>query len=133
MSFLFFFFFFQAEDGIRDLYVTGVQTCALPICCHRSLPGRRRGTGWSAPPARRGAAGRRRSAPRAAARPAAARTPRRPGLPAPPPAHRAPATPAPPPALPAPVPPPGRWPELGGRGRAAPTPGARPPSARRRG
>src|SRR5690349_24363997 len=29
-----FFFFFQAEDGIRDLYVTGVQTCALPICAH---------------------------------------------------------------------------------------------------
>src|SRR6266478_7145425 len=29
------FFFFQAEDGIRDLTVTGVQTCALPIC----LPG----------------------------------------------------------------------------------------------
>src|SRR5206468_6495524 len=28
-------FFFQAEDGIRDLIVTGVQTCALPIC---SLP-----------------------------------------------------------------------------------------------
>src|SRR2546430_17608610 len=28
---LFFFFFFQAEDGIRDLTVTGVQTCALPI------------------------------------------------------------------------------------------------------
>src|SRR5438874_4508293 len=26
------FFFFQAEDGIRDLYVTVVQTCALPIC-----------------------------------------------------------------------------------------------------
>src|SRR6266576_4769921 len=26
-----FFFFFQAEDGIRDLYVTGVKTCALPI------------------------------------------------------------------------------------------------------
>src|SRR5215469_16047880 len=25
-------FFCQAEDGIRDLYVTGVQTCALPIC-----------------------------------------------------------------------------------------------------
>src|SRR6267378_2496070 len=24
-------FFFQAEDGIRDLYVTGVKTCALPI------------------------------------------------------------------------------------------------------
>src|SRR5690349_24550136 len=28
---LFSVFFFQAEDGIRDLYVTGVQTCALPI------------------------------------------------------------------------------------------------------
>src|SRR2546426_7322454 len=26
-----FFFFFQAEDGIRDYKVTGVQTCALPI------------------------------------------------------------------------------------------------------
>ena len=26
------FFFFQAEDGIRDHCVTGVQTCALPIC-----------------------------------------------------------------------------------------------------
>src|SRR2546425_315912 len=30
-SFLGFFFFFQAEDGIRDKLVTGVQTCALPI------------------------------------------------------------------------------------------------------
>src|SRR6266404_1922835 len=34
------FFFFQAEDGIRDKLVTGVQTCALPIfkpetCCRR--------------------------------------------------------------------------------------------------
>src|SRR6266436_9338619 len=28
------FFFFQAEDGIRDVAVTGVQTCALPICRH---------------------------------------------------------------------------------------------------
>src|SRR2546430_4844982 len=28
---LYVFFFFQAEDGIRDLTVTGVQTCALPI------------------------------------------------------------------------------------------------------
>src|SRR6266511_4135780 len=28
---LFLFFFFQAEDGIRDFHVTGVQTCALPI------------------------------------------------------------------------------------------------------
>src|SRR5690606_40559922 len=32
-------FFFQAEDGIRDFHVTGVQTCALPISPHspRSL------------------------------------------------------------------------------------------------
>src|SRR6266496_5290705 len=35
----FFFFFFQAEDGIRDLYVTGVQTCALPISERRLLLG----------------------------------------------------------------------------------------------
>src|SRR2546427_8518466 len=31
------FFFFQAEDGIRDLTVTGVQTCALPISLRREL------------------------------------------------------------------------------------------------
>src|SRR6476661_9773349 len=31
MSNFYFFFFFQAEDGIRDSSVTGVQTCALPI------------------------------------------------------------------------------------------------------
>src|SRR2546430_17584050 len=41
-------FFFQAEDGIRDLTVTGVQTCALPICgsgnaCRRAR--RRRAAG----------------------------------------------------------------------------------------
>src|SRR5260370_12885234 len=30
-TFVLFFFFFQAEDGIRDSSVTGVQTCALPI------------------------------------------------------------------------------------------------------
>src|SRR5438093_9326659 len=52
-----FFFFFQAEDGIRDWSVTGVQTCALPIlgrrCGRRWRPwaGRRggrmrRGQGW---------------------------------------------------------------------------------------
>src|SRR5207302_6372491 len=34
LSLFLFFFFFQAEDGIRDFHVTGVQTCALPI----SLP-----------------------------------------------------------------------------------------------
>src|SRR5207249_6902690 len=38
--YIFFFFFFQAEDGIRDRNVTGVQTCALPICAGR---GRERG------------------------------------------------------------------------------------------
>src|SRR5690606_40144677 len=33
---IFFFFFFQAEDGIRDFHVTGVQTCALPIFLEHS-------------------------------------------------------------------------------------------------
>src|SRR6266496_4369793 len=34
-----FLFVFQAEDGIRGLYVTGVQTCALPLCGgHRARP-----------------------------------------------------------------------------------------------
>src|SRR5688572_31866733 len=37
----YFIFFFQAEDGIRDLTVTGVQTCALPIY-RRELVHRRR-------------------------------------------------------------------------------------------
>src|SRR5258706_7667887 len=32
---IFVFFFFQAEDGIRDWSVTGVQTCALPISSRR--------------------------------------------------------------------------------------------------
>src|SRR5258708_39038989 len=36
------FFFFQAEDGIRDDLVTGVQTCALPICRVGALPLARR-------------------------------------------------------------------------------------------
>src|SRR5699024_12138650 len=31
LNFIDYFFFFQAEDGIRDRNVTGVQTCALPI------------------------------------------------------------------------------------------------------
>src|SRR2546430_7706057 len=35
------FFFFQAEDGIRDLTVTGVQTCALPISVAPARPRRR--------------------------------------------------------------------------------------------
>src|SRR5256884_1224243 len=37
MDLVFFFFFFQAEDGIRDVAVTGVQTCALPIYYRGSL------------------------------------------------------------------------------------------------
>src|SRR2546429_5654136 len=32
-------FFFQAEDGIRDVAVTGVQTCALPICLDLGICG----------------------------------------------------------------------------------------------
>src|SRR5688572_32038085 len=35
-----FFFFFQAEDGIRDLTVTGVQTCALPISVNQGIDAR---------------------------------------------------------------------------------------------
>src|SRR5712675_3221530 len=38
LIFLILFFFFQAEDGIRDVAVTGVQTCALPICTAETLP-----------------------------------------------------------------------------------------------
>src|SRR5256885_5486141 len=45
------FFFFQAEDGIRDYKVTGVQTCALPICRSRDL---RRQRGSAAPERGRG-------------------------------------------------------------------------------
>src|SRR2546425_11286523 len=41
---LYFFFFFQAEDGIRDKLVTGVQTCALPISPRRFYPGGRPST-----------------------------------------------------------------------------------------
>src|SRR5205807_2990636 len=40
----FVFFFFQAEDGIRDYKVTGVQTCALPICW--TPPARSSGAAW---------------------------------------------------------------------------------------
>src|SRR6266581_6014132 len=56
MFFCFFFFFFQAEDGIRDGRVTGVQTCALPIsgCPSPARPAVRS----RAPPAARGHAAR---------------------------------------------------------------------------
>src|SRR5690606_39314737 len=48
-------FFFQAEDGIRDFHVTGVQTCALPIfrSRRRGRPRRRSGGGRREPPDRR--------------------------------------------------------------------------------
>src|SRR2546430_3737386 len=36
--YMLFFFFFQAEDGIRDLTVTGVQTCGLPISRSNCAP-----------------------------------------------------------------------------------------------
>src|SRR5690606_40660763 len=62
-----FFFFFQAEDGIRDFHVTGVQTCALPISGDVA--------GGDRPPARR------------PVRPAARRRPERP-RPPPDPARR---------------------------------------------
>src|SRR5256885_7673513 len=51
----FYFFFFQAEDGIRDYKVTGVQTCALPICGQQvDLTGERRGRKEVCREARRG-------------------------------------------------------------------------------
>src|SRR5215213_6155546 len=43
MEFGFFFFFFQAEDGIRYWSVTGVQTCALPISGRGQAAGRQGG------------------------------------------------------------------------------------------
>src|SRR5690606_40212812 len=43
------FFFFQAEDGIRDFHVTGVQTCALPIWARKL----RRSPSCRASPSRR--------------------------------------------------------------------------------
>src|SRR2546430_12706879 len=44
------FYFFQAEDGIRDLTVTGVQTCALPISGHPRRPRHRPECAGSADP-----------------------------------------------------------------------------------
>src|SRR5690606_40088404 len=60
-------FFFQAEDGIRDFHVTGVQTCALPISA-RTGPAPRTVTAspWQGNP---------RSPPRSAPAPEAPRTP----------------------------------------------------------
>src|SRR5216683_7212134 len=57
LYFLLCIFFFQAEDGIRDLIVTGVQTCALPILAPRTFSCRRAGVaggdvgkGWRSSP-----------------------------------------------------------------------------------
>src|SRR5207249_7437575 len=44
-----FIFFFQAEDGIRDRNVTGVQTCALPIFHFLATSPTRRARKWSSP------------------------------------------------------------------------------------
>src|SRR5690606_39966579 len=43
------YFFFQAEDGIRDFHVTGVQTCALPISARAASRGQEEGS-VAAPP-----------------------------------------------------------------------------------
>src|SRR2546422_8874724 len=77
----YFFFFFQAEDGIRDVAVTGVQTCALPICVD---PDHRPPHGATARPGRPGPARRRHGmrprrdhpGPHRAPRPRAAEPPR---------------------------------------------------------
>src|SRR5690606_39615644 len=57
---LFYFFFFQAEDGIRDFHVTGVQTCALPISVRFARRHATAWPAWRAPPARTGALSRNR-------------------------------------------------------------------------
>src|SRR2546427_4360333 len=105
------FFFFQAEDGIRDLTVTGVQTCALPIAWRSAS---------AAPKAPlttpRGFIG----ASRASSRPA---VPPRKGSP---PFQSFPNSPAPPPpAPPGPSPAPGQ----GGRAHRGPPPHHAPPCA----
>src|SRR5947208_12850430 len=82
--FFHFFFFFQAEDGIRDDLVTGVQTCALPIS---GPPGRDDGGAWASAVSRRRARPRRPGDAPAVARPSWADRARRP------PRHRADALP----------------------------------------
>src|SRR2546428_3362284 len=110
-------FFFQAEDGIRDLIVTGVQTCALPISDRERTLRRRTPTRRTCPEPARGR-GRRADAPPAGRTPRKARAARRRRLPA---RWRTPAPPSRPP--PAPREPP--------RGAAAPAARRRQPSRRR--
>src|SRR5260370_29554635 len=47
IMFVFILFFFQAEDGIRDSSVTGVQTCALPILQHQAAQQIRAAQEWA--------------------------------------------------------------------------------------
>src|SRR5690606_39504336 len=64
-------FFFQAEDGIRDFHVTGVQTCALPISCllwTGGYPLRRREAAWTHPESNGEGSNEPRSSPRTANR-----------------------------------------------------------------
>src|SRR5499427_10660801 len=51
---MYFFFFFQAEDGIRDHCVTGVQTCALPISAPKPAGAANPEPSAPAPPAKVG-------------------------------------------------------------------------------
>src|SRR2546430_8115532 len=104
-------FFFQAEDGIRDLTVTGVQTCALPISGRAAW----QRAGWAHP--RSGRRGPGRAAWRAPFAPPATRAPpiRRPGALAGPAAGP---TPPPPAANQDPPPPPGPPPGPRGAGTA---------------
>src|SRR2546429_3465941 len=62
-------FFFQAEDGIRDVAVTGVQTCALPISLRARARRRSRGGDGRAALRRSAAAAARREPERGAGRP----------------------------------------------------------------
>src|SRR3712207_8142651 len=48
-------FFFQAEDGIRDIGVTGVQTCALPISASPGIGSRGPARSWPRAASRAGA------------------------------------------------------------------------------
>src|SRR6266542_7169977 len=64
VSLYYFFFFVQAEDGIRDATVTGVQTCALPILAAATAGRRGKGAGGPRGRASRpGASGRSRHRP----------------------------------------------------------------------
>src|SRR2546430_487755 len=148
--FIVFFFFFQAEDGIRDLTVTGVQTCALPISAARG-GGQARGHRVQrrgerhGPERRERGAGHRRPRrterqhrlPLAGPRRGSNRPPHPPGLLPPqppvrrrPPPHRGREGAPPPPAAPAP-PPPARRSLRRSRSRRATASGTRPPGSPR--